>query len=68
VGNKLKMYRVFFDIDVVSYRDVEAFDEDDAREQAQGDRIVMDDFERAGEGIISVDLVKPLRKVKKALS
>lgn len=61
VSNELKTFRVHFDLDGSGYRDVQAFDEDDAREQVQGDRIDHDDCERANFSSISVDDVEELK-------
>lgn len=63
--NGLKKFRVHFRIDTDSYRDVMAFDEDDAMEQVQGDFLCSDDFERANPCNADVDYVDELKPVKK---
>lgn len=61
VSNELKTFRVHFDLEGSGYRDVQAYDEEDAEEQVQGDRIDSDDVERADFSSISVDYVTELK-------
>ena len=65
---KLKTFRVHFEIEGSSYRDVQAFDEEDAREQVDRDSIYSDDIERANLSQICVDDIvelKPARAKRK---
>lgn len=64
-------YRVHFEIRGSSYRDVQAYDPDDAEQQVAGDMVYDDDVARAEFESICVDDVrerkteKPKRKTKK---
>jgi len=50
-----KEYRVFFDISAIAYRDVMAYDEEDAMEQVDQTKVEPEDFENADFGTVMVD-------------
>lgn len=62
---KLKKFRVHFEISGHAYREVKAFDEEDAREQVDNDRIHEEDCENVDFGTICVDDVEEVTVKKR---
>lgn len=65
MASKLKKFRVHFEISGSSYRDIEAFDEEDATEQCQNDWVNSEDCERANFSQVDIDHVEELKPKKK---
>jgi hypothetical protein len=65
--SKLKKYRCYFEVSATTFRTVNAFDEQDAREQVEGDRIYAEELEDVDLSTICVDNVEEVKpkKVKK---